>query len=58
MIPRDINGKTNPTDLNEGSVIPCAVQSVEDNGYIMECGIQGVRSAFLPKSSAPEGTGN
>ncbi|CAO1408066.1 unnamed protein product [Diamesa tonsa] len=50
LLPHDINSEINSGVLAEGNVLLCAVQEVEDHGYIMETGIKNVK-AFLPKKS-------
>lgn len=50
LLPQDINSEINSGVLAEGNVLLCAVQEVEDHGYIMETGIKSV-NAFLPKKS-------
>lgn len=49
--PADVNGSLTPLALQKGMVLQAAVSSVEDHGYTMDCGIEGV-SAFLSRAEA------
>lgn len=51
-MPQDVNSSLNASLLEVGFVLPCAVASVEDNGFIMDTGIANMRGAFLPHKAA------
>lgn len=51
-MPQDVNSSLNAPLLEVGFVLPCAVASVEDNGFIMDTGIATMRGAFLPHKAA------
>ena len=48
-----VNNELGIEAVKEGSCFPACVMSVEDHGYILSLGIDGVQ-AFLPKAKAPE----
>lgn len=52
LMPQDVNSSLNASLLEVGFVLPCAVASVEDNGFIMDTGIANMRGAFLPHKAA------
>lgn len=51
LLPSDINSELSISLLAKGNLIMCAVSDVEDHGFLMESGIEGVK-AFLPKINA------
>lgn len=51
-MPQDVNSSLNAPLLEVGYVLPCAVSSVEDKGFIMDTGIASIRGAFLPHTAA------
>lgn len=51
LLPSDINSELSIDLLAKGNLIMCAVEDIEDHGYLMESGIEGVK-AFLPKNNA------
>lgn len=56
-MPQEVNYGISTNFLEVGHVIVCAVESVEDNGYVMDTGIPGILGAFL-KNSQVDGSGN
>lgn len=56
LLPQEVNFGLSSFNLQVGYVLPCAVSSVEDNGFVMDTGIPNVRGAFL-KNTAIEGSG-
>lgn len=51
--PRHVNEVLQPASLLHGMLLYCAVQSVEDHGYVMDTGIKNV-PGFLSHSSAAQ----
>lgn len=51
MSPSDINSDLIHNKIIEGFVLTCAIDEIEDHGYIIDTGIHNLR-AFLPKSKA------
>nr|XP_045592491.1 protein RRP5 homolog [Procambarus clarkii] len=56
LAPQEVNSGISTSHLRIGYVLPCAVSSVEDNGYVMDMGIPNVRGAFL-RNTATDGSG-
>ncbi|KAG7169026.1 RRP5-like [Homarus americanus] len=60
--PREVNFGISASHLQIGLVLPCAVTSVEDNGFIMDTGISNIRGAFLKNTDIDDsgivGVGN
>lgn len=56
LAPQEVNFAVHVSQLKVGFVLSCAVSSVEDNGFVMDTGISGVRAAFL-KNTATDGAG-
>ncbi|KAK7086951.1 hypothetical protein SK128_004865 [Halocaridina rubra] len=52
LIPKAVNFGLSAPKLKEGIILPCAVASIEDNGYVMETGITSVRAAFLNRAKS------
>lgn len=50
LLPSDINSELSSDALVEGNVILCAVEEIEDHGYLMETGLSNIKS-FLPKKN-------
>lgn len=50
LLPSDVNSEISSGALVEGNTIQCAVEELEDHGYLMETGIANVK-AFLPKNN-------
>ncbi|ROT65001.1 putative protein RRP5-like [Penaeus vannamei] len=48
LMPQDVNSSLTAPLLEVGFVLPCAVASVENKGFIMDTGIASIRRAFLP----------
>lgn len=55
-MPQDVNSSLTAPLLEVGFVLPCAVASVENKGFIMDTGIASIRRAFLPHK-AVQGAG-
>jgi len=51
MVPDVVQSDCSPRSVTAGSVVMAAVKSREENGYIMDTGINTVR-AFLKRSAA------
>ncbi|OQR74563.1 protein RRP5-like [Tropilaelaps mercedesae] len=54
-VPEDVNGGLSRDQLCEGMVLQAAISSIEDHGYALETGIDGLGSggAFLAAKDAP-----
>jgi len=51
MDPNDLHTNYTAGQIQPGMVFTCAVQSVEDKGYVMDIGIQGAQT-FMRKEAA------
>uniref|UniRef100_A0A147BRK9 Protein RRP5 homolog n=1 Tax=Ixodes ricinus TaxID=34613 RepID=A0A147BRK9_IXORI len=51
--PVEVNSSLVPSVLQTGMVLQAAVSSVEDHGYTMDCGLEGV-DGFLPRTEATQ----
>lgn len=51
--PASVNSSLLPSMLRDGMVLQAAVSSVEDHGYVMDCGVDGVEG-FLPQTEAAQ----
>ncbi|CAN7999018.1 unnamed protein product [Ixodes hexagonus] len=51
--PAEVNSSLMPSMLRGGMVLQAAVSSVEDHGYTMDCGLEGV-DGFLPRTEATQ----
>lgn len=49
--PAAVNASMTPSVIQKGMVLQAAVSSVEDHGYTMDCGVDGV-TAFLSRAEA------
>lgn len=49
--PAAVNASMTPSILQKGMVLQAAVSSIEDHGYTMDCGVDGV-TAFLSRAEA------
>lgn len=49
--PAAVNASMTPSVLQKGMVLQAAVSSIEDHGYTMDCGVDGV-AAFLSRAEA------
>ncbi|KAK8769096.1 hypothetical protein V5799_014438 [Amblyomma americanum] len=49
--PSAVNASMTPSTLQKGMVLQAAVASIEDHGYTMDCGVEGV-NAFLSRAEA------
>lgn len=49
--PAAVNASMTPSVLQKGMVLQAAVSSIEDHGYTMDCGVDGV-TAFLSRAEA------
>ncbi|KAJ7102119.1 hypothetical protein B0H15DRAFT_813261 [Mycena belliarum] len=54
LVPERVNSGVHKSDLKTGFTLSAAIQSVEDHGYIMDLGIQGI-SGFLSFKDAKQG---
>ncbi|KAJ1679818.1 rRNA biogenesis protein rrp5, partial [Spiromyces aspiralis] len=50
--PELVNSRFVQSDLSVGMLVTASVKSVEDHGYVLSTGIEGVASGFLPHSKA------
>ncbi|KAG0718910.1 Protein RRP5 [Chionoecetes opilio] len=49
LMPNEVNFGIPAPSLAPGLVVPCAVSSVEDKGYVLDTGIAGISAAFMKK---------
>lgn len=48
-MPNEANFGISASCLEKGLVLPCAVASLEDKGYVMDTGIPKIKAAFLKR---------
>ncbi|XP_050709154.1 protein RRP5 homolog [Eriocheir sinensis] len=49
LMPNEANFGISASCLEKGLVLPCAVASLEDKGYVMDTGIPKIKAAFLKR---------
>lgn len=49
LMPNEVNFGISASCLEKGLVLPCAVASLEDKGYVMDTGIPKIKAAFLKR---------